>query len=155
MRKTFFKHALGQTEYTMNILFFLTPKSEIAYIYEHESLRQALEKMEHHRYSAVPLINQDGHYIGTITEGDLLWGIKNQYNLNLKGAECTPITGIARRMDYISVNAEAKMEDMIDKALNQNFVPVVDDRGFFIGIITRKDIIKYYYEKASKYNGID
>lgn len=30
----------------MNILFFLTPKKEIAYIYDDDSLRQALEKME-------------------------------------------------------------------------------------------------------------
>ncbi|MGL5434954.1 MAG: CBS domain-containing protein [Lachnospiraceae bacterium] len=133
----------------MNILFFLTPKSEIAYIYDQESLRQALEKMEYHRYSAVPVIQQDGNYVGTLTEGDLLWGIKNQYNLSLKGAESIPITAITRRMDYQSVKADAKMEDLIDKALNQNFVPVVDDLGSFIGIITRKDIIKYFYEKAS------
>ena len=31
----------------MNILFFLKPKSEVAYIYDTDSLRQALEKMEH------------------------------------------------------------------------------------------------------------
>lgn len=132
----------------MNILFFLTPKSEIAYIFETDSLRQALEKMEYHRYSAVPMISQDGDYVGTLTEGDLLWGIKNKYGLNLKDAESLPITGIARRMDYKSVKADAKMEDLIDRALNQNFVPVVDDRGSFIGIITRKDIIKYFHENS-------
>lgn len=41
------------------------------------------------------------------------------------------------------------MEDMLNRALNQNFVPVVDDRKMFIGIITRKDIIKYYYGKGT------
>lgn len=128
----------------MNILFFITPKHEVAYIYENESLRQALEKMEHHKYSAVPMINREGNYTGTITEGDLLWGIKNQYNLNLKEAEYIPITKIHRRMDYRPVRADSNMEDLIDKALNQNFVPVIDDRGLFIGIITRKDIIKYF-----------
>lgn len=132
----------------MNILFFITPKSEIAYIYEDDTIRQALEKMEYHKYSAVPLLTRDGRYVGTITEGDLLWGIKNQYDLNLKGAEGIPVTTIKRRMDYRPVTAKSKMEDMIDRALNQNFVPVVDDRGLFIGIITRKDIIKYYYEKG-------
>ena len=60
----------------MNILFFLTPKSEVAFIYDDQTLRQALEIMEHHRYSAVPIINKLGKYIGTITEGDMLWGIK-------------------------------------------------------------------------------
>lgn len=132
----------------MNILFFLTPESEVAYIYDHETLRQTLEKMEYHKYSALPMINKNGRYIGTITEGDLLWGIKNQFDLNLKDAEMVPITAIHRRLDNQSVRADSNMEDLVDKALNQNFVPVIDDQKNFIGIITRKDIIKYFYEKA-------
>lgn len=133
----------------MNILFFLTPKSEVAYIYDDQTLRQALEIMEHHRYTAVPVINKLGKYIGTITEGDMLWGIKNQYNLSLKGAEHMPVTTIPRRSDNHPVSINATMEDMIDKALNQNFVPVVDDQENFIGIITRKDIIRYCYEQLA------
>ena len=104
----------------MNILFFITPKSEIAYIYEDDSIRQALEKMEYHKFSAVPLLTRDGRYCGTITEGDLLWGIKNQYDLNLKEAEGIPVNTIRRRMDYRPVTAKSNMEDMIDRALNQN-----------------------------------
>lgn len=132
----------------MNILFFLTPKSELAYISESDSLRQAMEKMEYHRYTVVPILSKMGTYIGSITEGDLLWGIKNEYDLNLKESESIPITSIKRRLDYLPVKADAKMEDLIDKALNQNFVPVVDDRDSFIGIITRKDIIKYFSKNS-------
>ncbi len=134
----------------MNILFFLTPKSEVAYIYDDQSLRQALEIMEHHRYTAVPMINKQGKYIGTITEGDMLWGIKNEYNLSLKEAEHMPVTTIPRRSDNRPVSIDATMEDMIGKALNQNFVPVVDDQENFIGIITRKDIIRYCYGHMSR-----
>lgn len=133
----------------MNILFFLTPKSEVAYINEDDTLRQALEKMEHHKYSAIPIISRAGRYVGTLTEGDLLWGIKNQYNLDLKGAEKIPVTAIHRRCDNRPVKADANMENLIGKALNQNFVPVLDDQKCFIGIITRKDIIKYFYQKAA------
>lgn len=134
----------------MNILFFLTPKSEVAFIYDDQTLRQALEIMEYHRYTAVPIIDKLGKYIGTITEGDMLWGIKNQYNLSLKGAEKMPVTTIPRRSDNRPVSIDATMEDMIDKALNQNFVPVVDDQQNFIGIITRKDIIRYCYGQIQK-----
>ena len=56
----------------MNILFFLTPKKEVAYVEETDTLRQVLEKMEYHGYSAIPLLSEDGRYIGTVTEGDLL-----------------------------------------------------------------------------------
>lgn len=134
----------------MNILFFLTPKSEVAYINEDDTLRQALEKMEYHRYSAIPIISRTGRYIGTLTEGDLLWGIKNQYHLDLKGAEKIPITAIHRRLDNRPVKAGSDMEDLMGKALNQNFVPVLDDQKCFIGIITRKDIIQYFYKKTKQ-----
>lgn len=136
----------------MNILFFLTPKNEVAYIYEDESLRQALEKMEYHKYSAVPVINRRGRYVGTITEGDMLWGIKNKFNLSLKEAEHVTAAAIDRRSDNRPVYADSNMEDLIDKALNQNFVPVVDDQKNFIGIITCKDIIHYFYKKSQEGN---
>ena len=131
----------------MNVLFFLTPKSKVAYIYDDFTMRQTLEKMEYHRYSAVPLLTREGKYVGTITEGDLLWSIKNKYSLNFKEAESTPIMEIPRRMDNLPVTADTEVEDLIIKALNQNFVPVTDDRGMFIGIVTRKDIMRYFAEQ--------
>lgn len=42
----------------MNILFFITPKSETAYLYDDCSLRQAIEKIEYHKYTAVPVLNK-------------------------------------------------------------------------------------------------
>ena len=135
----------------MNILFFLTPKSDVAYIYDNYSLRQVLEKMEYHKYSCIPVIGVDGKYVGTITEGDLLWGLKERGAFDLKKAEEVPIRSFERRMDYAPVRIDSDMEDLLDKALRQNFVPVVDDQGYFIGIITRKEIIKYCYKELKKY----
>lgn len=135
----------------MNILFFLTPKSEVAYIYDTDSLRQALEKMENHRYSAIPLISKkEGHYMGTLTEGDLLWYIKDKNNLSLKEAEEVPIMEIPRKWDNEPVDVDVNMEDLLNKAMNQNFVPVIDDRKRFIGLITRKDLIQYLCKKLVK-----
>ena len=131
----------------MNILFFLTPKSEVAYIYEDYTMRQALEKMEHHRYSAIPIINDEGKYVGTITEGDLLWTLKNDFSLDLKSVEDVPIMDIKRRMDNSPVSVNANIEDLISKSMNQNFVPVIDDQKTFIGIIKRRDILEYCYNK--------
>ena len=71
----------------MNILFFLHPKQEVAYVYDDCTLRQVLKTMEHHKYASIPMLNRQGEYVGTITEGDLLWGMKKYTNLNLKEAE--------------------------------------------------------------------
>ncbi len=134
----------------MNILFFLKPKAAVAFVYDSHTLRQAMEIMEYHKYSSIPMINREGKYVGTITEGDLLWGLKKLNILNLKEAEDIAITKIARRADYRPVSADSNMEDLMEKAMDQNFVPVIDDQQNFIGIITRKDIIGYCYEKIKK-----
>ena len=127
----------------MNILFFLTPKSELSYIYDDDSLRQALEKMEYHRYTAIPVINRKGEYVGTITEGDLLFCLKNQFSLNFRDAEKVQISEVSRRMNNRPIRIDADIEDLLQQSTNQNFVPVIDDKNIFIGIVTRKDIIQY------------
>lgn len=131
----------------MNILFFLKPKSELAYVYDYHTLRQALEIMEYHKYSSVPMLNKEGKYVGTITEGDLLWGLKKLDLLNIKEAETLSILKVDRRRDYQCVKVECDIEDLIFRAMEQNYVPVVDDEEHFIGIITRRDIINYCYKK--------
>ena len=134
----------------MNILFFLTPKSEVAYIFEDETLRQTVEKMEHRKFSCIPLLSKDGRYTGTISEGDLLWGIKRMHLTDIKDMEDVSIMAIPRRATYKPVHADADMEDLLDRAINQNYVPVIDDQGYFIGIITRKEIIKYCYKEMKE-----
>ena len=106
----------------MNILFFLTPKNEVAYVENDDTLRQVLEKIEYHKYTAIPMLNKNGKYVGTVTEGDLLRYIKEKWFLN--------------------------MEDLVDTAMKQNFVPVLDDADNFIGIVRRSDILKYCYKQS-------
>ncbi|CUX50760.1 CBS domain-containing protein [Clostridium sp. C105KSO13] len=136
----------------MNILFFLKPKSDVAYVYNDFTLRQVLETMEYHKYAAIPMLNKDGEFVGTVTEGDLLWGIKSYKNLNLKSAEKIFIRDFPLKAGFDVVAADADMEDLIKRAMNQNFVPVVDDQNKFIGIITRKSIIEYCYNKINDFD---
>ncbi len=132
----------------MNILFFLKPKSECIYVYDDDSLRQVWETMETHRYASIPMISRKtGAYKGTVTEGDLLWHIKNCHGLNFEDAEKIRIRDIKRYRDNQPVNAGAKMEDLFSKVIQQNFVPVIDSERCFIGIITRKEVIQYLCEK--------
>ena len=126
-----------------NILFFLTPKAMCAYLYEDYTVRQALEKMEVAGYAALPILTRDGEYRGTLTEGDVLWAMKNLCGMNLKQAEKVHIMDISRRRDNLPVPVNTPMHVLVERAQIQNFVPVVDDKDTFIGIITRSAIIKY------------
>ena len=61
---------------------------------------------------------------------------------------------IPRRATYKPVHADADMENLLDRAINQNYVPVIDDKGSFIGIITRKEIIKYCYKEMKELSAL-
>jgi CBS domain-containing protein len=130
-----------------NILFFLTPKAMCAYVYDDYSMRQALEKMEAAGFAALPILNRRGEYRGTLTEGDLLWGLKNMCYMDMRQAESRRIMEISRRRDNIPVRVTTAMKDLVERASSQNFVPVVDDKDTFIGIVTRRAIINYCKEQ--------
>lgn len=134
----------------MNILFIMIPKEKVAYIYDNYTIRQTLEKMEFHRYSSIPMIDKDGKYVGTISEGDLLWYIKNHQELDFKKAEEIPITEVPRKHDNYGIYIDTKIDDLIIASTQQNFIPVLDDRDTFIGIVTRKDIIQYLLNKIDQ-----
>lgn len=131
----------------MNILFLLTPKAKCAYLHDDDTMRQALERMESSGFAALPILKKDGTYCGTLTEGDLLWGIKKLGLADLRDMENHGIMEIAHRRDNTPVSVAAKAEDLISTAVTQNFVPVVDDRGTFIGIVTRKAILQHFVDR--------
>ena len=130
----------------MNITFFLLPKIKVEVLLENFSLRPALEKMEYHRYSVVPVLSKDGKYLYSLSEGDILYAMtKNK----LKFEDLTKIhlESIERDRDVKPVSINSSMDDLVKLIVDQNFVPVVDDRGIFIGIITRKAVINYLLSK--------
>ncbi|RAP74254.1 CBS domain-containing protein [Paenibacillus montanisoli] len=127
----------------MNIAFFLLPKQEVVWLTVDATLRQTLERMEHHRYTAVPILDDDGGYAGTLTEGDLLWYMKNNPQVTFDQTNKVRLSDVKMRMTNKAVQIDANMEDLISLAKVQNFVPVIDDMNRFIGIVRRSDIIDY------------
>ena len=130
-----------------NVLFFLTPKAMCAFVYDDYTIRQALEKIEVAGYSALPILNRRGEYRGPLTEGDLLWALKNMCYMDMRQAEARRIMEIPRKHEHRPVRVTASMHELVERASTQNFVPVVDDKDAFIGLITRKAIIRYCQEK--------
>ena len=121
----------------------MTPKAMCQYLYDDFTIRQALEKMEAAKLAALPILNRRGEYRGTLTEGDLLWAMKNMCYLDMRQAEARRIMEIDRRRDNIPVRVTTSMHELLDRATVQNFVPVVDDKDTFIGIVTRTGIMQY------------
>ena len=139
----------------MNILFFLTPKSQVAYLQEDWTVRQGLEKLRAHRYSAIPVINREGVYCGTITDSDFLWKIMDSGEANICELEDAPLKELIRPKFNPAVRVTASMDQLLAQIMQQNFVPVVDDRNVFIGIITRKDVIHYLLDRINSSDDLE
>lgn len=119
----------------------MIPKSLVEYITIDSSVRQALEKMHFHKYTAIPVLDSDGKYIGTLRNDDIIDCIMNDGTFNKFKAEEIPVGKILKTSSVKSLMHNASFEDMVDCVREHNFVPIVDDRGCFIGIILRREIL--------------
>lgn len=126
----------------VTILKLMTPKSELAYLFDDYSLRQALEKMRYHGYAAIPVINREGEYVTTVSEGDFLWYLLDeQGNFNAKKTEDMELKSILKQNKYSAFDINSNFQILLEACLEQNFVPLVDDRKMLIGIVTRKALL--------------
>ena len=131
----------------MNIAGLLLPKSMVAYLYDDFSLRQGLEKMKYHGYSSIPVISRDNRYVGTVSEGDFLWYLVDGMKCSEQHCDIRDMESILMR-DVLSIDKnppvriDTKEEELLFRAAKQNFIPVIDDRECFIGIVTRRAIIE-------------
>lgn len=133
----------GGREIDMNVIKLLLRKSSVCYIYDSNTLRQGLEKMRIYGYTAVPVISDEGIYVGCVSEGDFLWHIIATGDGSMRSQEQYKIKDIIRYDYNPAVKIDVSMDVLLQRALHQNFIPVTDDRGAFIGIVTRADIIKH------------
>ena len=143
----------GEMRQTVNIAYFLHPKGQVAFLYDDYTFRQGLEKMKHHGYTAIPVISRSGQYVGTVSEGDFLWQLvqeENEGSVTMKELEQLQVRDILQTSTYPPVRITVTMDELLDSAMQQNFIPVVDDTGSFIGIVTRKDIIRYFAKEQAK-----
>lgn len=139
----------------MNVARLLIPKCKVAFIIENSTIRQGIEKIKYHGYTAIPVINEAGEYVGTVSEGDFLWHILKKGIKNIEEEKSITVKDILNKNKSKSIKINTPVDELLILVMDQNFVVVTDDRGIFMGIITRRDIIKFYYDKQQhlkKYN---
>jgi CBS domain-containing protein len=134
----------------MNILRFLVPKSSVEYISSEATVRQAYEKMRYHSYVAIPVLDDDGIYVGTLRKDDIYKYFFDKGEIDFRVAEKEGIKSLLDGKISEPLYHNSKIEDMIEKVREHNFVPVVDDRGCFIGIVLRRDVLDFLFDQYQK-----
>lgn len=136
----------------MNVAFFLTPKHEVASLFDDQTIRRGLETMRRHGFSALPVTTRENKYVGTISEGDFLWFLLEAQNKITSEEEKemlwkTPIRAVLSQKRNPPVKITVSMDELLERVMSHNFVPVIDDNNSFIGIVTRRGIIRYFIDK--------
>lgn len=131
----------------MNIMMLVVPKSVTSYIDCDSTLRQALEKMRYHGYTALPVLNAAGEYAGTVSEGDFLWSMTDRGEFFMRDQEEIRVADILKEDKFPPLRIDSGMAQVILDLMERNFAPVVDDRGKFVGIVTRRDLLKFLSEE--------
>ena len=135
----------------MNILRFMIPKSSVEYITTSSTVRQALEKMRYHHYVAIPVLDDEGIYVGTLRNDDLLKYFLENGAVDFRACERESVMNIMDKEYSAPLYHSASVGELIENVKEHNFVPVVDDRGCFIGMVLRRDVLSFllkYYEEA-------
>ena len=133
----------------MNVIFFLIPKSHVAYLTEGCSFRQGMDKLRRYGSTAIPVISKEGKYRGCVSEGDFLWNIMSLGSLSTEALEAARIDDIiSDRAPAVRVNTP--ISELWERVLEQNFVPVVDDRDMFVGIVTRRSVMAYLMDQKKR-----
>lgn len=124
----------------MNLFRILMPKQTVTYFSDKKSLDQAVHILMESTYTAVPVIDDEGRYVGIVSEGDFLRAVMKYGKDHLCEYKIEDIVNKDR--DAVVLNTVEK-DEILEKILDKNFLVMVDDRNCFIGIVTRKNIISY------------
>jgi CBS domain-containing protein len=128
----------------MNLAMFLTPLASVASVPARMAVRLALDEMDSLGYSAVPVVDADGSYLGTLTEGDLLRFVRSGEDV-----EASMVMDVPLRHDVRVASVLDPIESVVERAADQNFVPVVDSRGVLMGIVTRRTLIRHLWDASA------
>ena len=137
----------------MNIFRFIIPKSLVEYITEDSTVRQGFEKMRFHRYVAIPVIDAEGKYVGMLRNDDVLEYFLSAKSVDMKIAEKILVGDIVDRAYSRPLYHNSTMEELFELVKEHNAVPVVDDRGCFLGIVLRRDVMNFllrYYDEEKQ-----
>ena len=125
----------------MNIAKVMIPKVCTVVLHEYNTIRQGLEVLARCHYTAIPVLDAQERYVGSVTEGDFLRHILKTGTTDMKKQEQYSVKDILRRDFCPALSIEAEFDVVVEASLRQNFVPVVDSRNALCGIVTRRSLI--------------
>ncbi|NLM19331.1 MAG: CBS domain-containing protein [Clostridiaceae bacterium] len=129
-----------------NLLLFddnelIIPADAVATVRTENTLLHAMMILSTVGYSSIPVIDNQHRLHGVVSLPLVIEGVKNQISYDWDKLSEKKVAEIIC-YDFSVVHEDADLEDVLHQMINHNFVCVVGDNNQFLGIITRKNILK-------------
>ena len=82
-------------------------------------------------------------YLGVVSERDFLYRLLDAGSVEAADANGHTVADLVSDTRFEAVTIDADMDTLFNRIIEQNFVPVIDSRGMFSGIVTRKDVLMH------------
>ena len=131
----------------MNIAYLLTPKQDLKTLFDDNTYRKGLEVLRESTYATIPVTTRDNIYVGVVSVQDFLWAFVK--DVDEEGKITTNDTSKLRVRDFMkmgthpAVSITSTVEELLERILEQNFVPVVDGSEALVGIVTRHRVMEH------------
>jgi len=106
-----------------------------------DTLRTVFSRMRFSGVSQLPVIDEGGHVVGLVDESDVLAALLTDPGGASKAFELPVKDVMVTRLETIS--AEAPIADLVP-LFRKDYTAIVMDRGEFVGVATRLDLINYF-----------
>jgi CBS domain-containing protein len=115
--------------------------------------KQIVKSLQRHRVSAVPVVNDEGHVIGVVSEADLLPKLetpdetmfgRNKHRRRIRAKARGDIASELMSAPAVTIGPEAAIPAAARVMDSERVkrLPVVDDQGRLVGVISRSDLLR-------------
>lgn len=120
---------------------FLIVADNVATLSEDNTLEHALLVLTNIGYSRIPVLNKQGQLMGQISLDQVVSQMFDIESLNPEKLEGMTVGEVMDRQ-ACSIQMPFNIEKILNQLVDFNFIPVVDKQDVFLGIVTRKEILK-------------
>ena len=120
---------------------FLIPADNVATLLYNHPLEHAMLILTNVGYSKIPVLDSEDHLVGLISLADIMQGISGLTGFDMKLLETLSVADVME-VKVPKMTAKDDLETLLRRSVNEPFLPYVDKDNVFLGIFTRKAILK-------------
>ena len=119
----------------------LMEADNVAHVLGNHSVMHAAIVLGQISYSRIPVLDEENHFLGTIALSNIIQPMFETSEMDARNINHLKVKDVMDK-ENIVIHTPINHEEVLHKMVNANFLPVLDEENYFLGIITRQSILK-------------